>query len=1007
MTDPSALAVQGAEIRVQDPATGLSRTASTDENGWFRVLSLPPGLYDIQVQHSGFRTEVRRAVALDAGRLVRLDFRLQVGEQKDTVEVIASAPPLSLSPADWSASISGGSLQSLPLNGRDLFDLAAQLPGAQATTNTSRTIVTGRAARFSVNGSRPNQNNFRLDGVFINDPTGASPVSAAGALLGLETIREVQLIASPFDAEYGRTAGAVLTAVSKSGTNEWHGSAFDYARNSSLNARNFFDSPQEPVPPLNKHQFGGLISGPVRRNRIFFLTSYEGVRQRSSQTKRSVVPNADARSGKLPSGQVAVSAAAAPYLALYPLPNGRDYGDGTGEFISVVKTSTREDLLTGKADWARSDSLRFSSRYTFDQARVEWPEPLLIFDFSEKSRYHIVHNHADFFASPYTVYSIRAAFSRIWNFQDSSQPATLPDSLSFIPGRPFGFITFTSSLSGLGGDRLSGRYLLPRRHMLNDFQFSHTLAHARGPYSLRAGAAFDRVQFNQLSDTTANGSYTFSSLADFLRGQPASGTVMLPGVDTARGWRQNIFAAFIQYESRLTPRAGFSLGLRYETYSTPKEVNGKAASFPGDIYTSTGPSIGSPLFRNPSRRNLAPRAGFSYALGSTGRTVVRAGAGIFYDLIGSRELIIAGVRMPPFFRRASMNRPAFPNILEAAAASKPETNLDLLDYHLVQPYTLQYQLQIEHRLAGGLASQLGYAASRGVHLMGFIPEVNPNRPQILPSGELFFPETLNRLNPAFGTIAMRRSQFDSSYHSLQASLTGPAARRLRFQLKYAWSKSLDNCSSSIYTDFVNASGVPTMFNYRANRGRSDFDMRHVLAGNFSWTLPAPAAGFAKSALGGWELHVTLQAQSGTPFNPTVGFDRARLSGTRTNDLSQRPVLLRPSGEGIIVGDPRRWFDPEAFGLPPAGMLGNLGRNTLEGPGLAAIDAAAHKKFRLSERFTAVLRLECFNLTNHPNFQIPSARTLFDSSANRTGSAGQITSTTTPSRQIQLVLRLEY
>ncbi len=291
--------------------------------------------------------------------------------------------------------------------------------------------------------------------------------------------------------------------------------------------------------------------------------------------------------------------------------------------------------------------------------------------------------------------------------------------------------------------------------------------------------------------------------------------------------------------------------------------------------------------------------------------------------------------------------------------------------------------------------------------MGFIPEINPNRPQILPGGELFFPETLNRLNPAFGTVAMRRSQFDSSYHGLQASLISPAARRLRFQIKYAWSKSLDNCSSSIYTDFVNSSGVPTMFNYRANRGRSDFDMRHVLAANFSWALPAPSGGPFKLALGGWELHATLQAQSGTPFNPTVGFDRARLSGARTNDLSQRPVLLRPSGEGIILGAPRRWFDPEAFGLPPAGRLGNLGRNTLEGPGLAAIDVAAHKKFRMSEKLTAVLRLECFNAANHPNFQIPSARTLFDSSGSRTGSAGQITSTTTPSRQIQLALRLEY
>lgn len=1007
VVDPQKAPVPGVTLTILETATGTTRTTLTGEEGWFVVPFLAPGLYELEARHKGFRPEVHKGVWIEAGRTSRLELLLQIGGQKESLVVVAPSQPVSTSPGDWGESLSEGRLRSLPLNGRDLFDLASQLPGVHVATTSPRTVTTGRGARISVNGSRPNQNGFRLDGIYINDATGSSPASAGGALLGLEAVQELHLVTSPFDAEYGRAAGALLTAVSKSGSNAWRGSAYEYLRNSALDARNFFDAPGEPVPPLRQNQFGGLLSGPIRKNRLFFLANYEGVRQITSRTRRSITPNAEARQGRLPGRTVSVSPAIQPYLDLYPLPNGADYGDGTGEFISVVRSAANENLFTVKTDWIPIQHVRYAGRYSFDQGALSWPDPFLIWTFRDTSRYHFAHNQLEFFHTPVTIHSFRAGFSRVWNSQDSSQPGSVPAALSFIPGMPLGNINYTTSLSSLGGDRGASLAQLPRRYVLNDFQFSYAATLVRGSHLLKAGASFDRIQFNQRADLSSKGTYTFSSLAELLQGLPRSGRLMLPGTDTIRGWRQSLVAGYVQDQWRVTSRLGVTAGVRYETYSTPSEVNGKVATFPGDFFASASTATGGPLFHNPSRWNFAPRASLAYALTPSGHTVLRAGGGLFYDLIGSRELAVAGSRVPPFFLSANLNRPSFPNLLQAATNAQPERSLDMLDYHLLQPYVAQYQVQIQTQLPLGAVAQVGYAGSRGVHLIGFVGEYNPNRPEVLPDGRLFFPAALNRLNPAFGTTAMRRSQFDSSYHALQAWLSKSLQQGIRFQVKYTFGKALDTVSNVIRNDFTNYGSVPTMFHYRLNRGRSDFDVNQMFAANVSWLLPERGRGPAAWILHGWELHLMLQAQSGPPFNPTVGFDRARLSGGTTTDLQQRPDFLGPAGRKLILGSPQRWFDPEAFGLPAAGMYGNLGRNTLTGPGLAALDAALHKTLLRRENHSLRLRAEAFNVTNHPNFQIPSTVTLFDSSLNRVGAAGQITATTTPARQVQLALRYEF
>ena len=788
--------------------------------GTLRPISRPAPMKS-QPPARGFRSEVRRGVLLSAGRSIRIDFQLKLGEEHDTVVVVADASPVSAAPGDWGGSIERAQLESLPLNGRDLFDLVSQQPGVTLATTAIKSMTTGSGIRISVNGARPNQNSFRMDGIYINDATSSAPSSAAGRLLGLESIEELHLVSSPFDAEYGRAAGAVITALSKSGSNQWHGSAYEFLRNSALDAKNFFDPADEKIPPRRKNQFGGLISGPLRHNSLFFLTNYEGVRDTSSKTMYSVTPTAEARQGRLPSGTVTVAPDVVPYLNLYPLPNGQDYGDGTGEFIATGVTSSREDTVTAKVDAILSNRLRQAVRYTFDDAVTSRPESLNIFRFLDDSHYHILHSETQFSQSAHTLHSLRAGFSRVWNNQDYDQPASITPDMSFVPGEPMGRIAMTAGLTGLGrsfGDNVS---LLPRRFVVNDFQVSYTFTHIRGAHTLRAGGAFDRVQFNQRSDNSGKGTYTFGSLADFLQARPRSADLMMPGSDTIRGWRQSLYFGFVQDEFRVSPRLNITLGLRYEGYSTPTEVNGKISTL-RDPRHDTSVTIGGPLFENPSKTNFAPRASIAFDPFGSSKTVIRAGAGIFFDLLSARELVISGVRMPPFYNSVSLTDPPFPNLLEAAHNAPPLNSMDMLEYHLAQPYVIQYQLMVQQGLGRDTVLQLGYVGTRGVHLPGQVDDMNPTRPEVLPDGQLFFPESMIRLNPAFTRIRGHRTRFDSSYHGFQASLDRRWRAGLGFQVKYVWSKSLDNNSTAIRNDNLNTSNFPTMFDFSQALGTFGF-----------------------------------------------------------------------------------------------------------------------------------------------------------------------------------------
>jgi len=999
--DPSGRAIPGADLTITDIDRGTARTLATDPSGRYQARNLTPGAYQIEVRCPGFRQTIRRPVDLPAGRAIQIDFHLILGEPQEKILVNADAPLLSTQTSDWGSSIENRKLEDLPLKGRDLFDLAAQTSGTAIAATAKAGLTTGWGIHLSVNGSRPNQNSFRLDGVYINDAANTAPASAAGGLLGIEGVSELRVVSSPFSAEYGRAAGGTITAVSKSGSNRLHGSLYEFFRDSSLDAKNFFDAADEKIPPLRKNQFGGSLGGPIRAGKLFFFTNYEGIRSSQSRTQRSDTLTEAARQGAVATSagirQINVAPEVVPYLALYPLPNGTDSGDGSAEYRSEVNTRTQEDMVAARLDLNLSEKQHLFGRYAFDAAETSAKDPFQIWTFPSTSRHQFIQADAQLFPSSNSIHAFRFSFSRVRNAELSRVRSDIAESLSFVPGQSLGVIDVTG-LTSLGG--LQAR-LRPRFFALNNFQFSYDGTYLAGSHTVRFGGSFDRIHLNQRADLNAVGFYKFTSIADFLQAKTSYGDVMMPGSDSIRGWRQSQYSGFIQDEIRIRPNLSATLGVRYEGYSTPDEVNGKIATIPNPLRDQTV-TVGGPLFENPSARNFAPRASIAWDPVGNGRTTIRAGAGIFFDLLGMRELAIAGARMPPFFSRVTLQKAAFPSLLESIKNAKPELGPDSIEFGPNQPYTVQIQFSIEQILAADTVVRGSYSGTRGIHLPGQMGNINPSTPVTLEDGSLYFPEGSPRLNPAFGRIIMRCMAFNSFYHAFHAEVQRRFSRRWGLQLKYTWAKSIDDTSAAIFTDFLASDQIPTMFNYKQNRGLSDFDVRHLLAANVSYRLPDWGTGVHRQILGGWEVHGLVQTQTGHPFSPSVGFDRARIN-PGSDDLGQRPDWAPVPGMKLILGDPRKYFNDLSFALPAAGRYGNLGRNVLTGPGITSIDLALHKAWR-TDRHTLRLRVEAFNLPNHPNFQIPSGLSLFNSSLRRLGTAGRITSTSTPARQIQLGLK---
>jgi len=1022
--DQQGAVIPNASVSAKNLDTGAERTAVSDASGGFSIVSVPAGSYDVTAMAPGFQTELRSSITMTVGGAVRVDFTLNVGAIAEKVEVTGEAPQVDTTTSTMAGLVSDNVIRELPLNGRDWLQLAVLQPGVSTIVDSvAGSNSRGIGTKMSISGGRSSANVYRVDGLVVNDQTNNSPGSALAGNMGVDAIREFSVLTNTYSAEYGRSSGGVINAITKSGTNTIHGTAFYFGRNSALDARNFFDPAN--IPPFRRHQFGGSAGGPVKKDKLFYFANYEGLRYFLSKSLRANTLSQNARNGILcanpactSTNTVTIDPRVQPYLGLFPLPNVPGQGD-TGLFVLGAGQLGTEDYATGRVDYQMSSNTSLSGSYTFDRASVSTPDAFDEKLTASRTRNQRVQLSLQHVFSPAVLNTIRTGFNRLAalsgvNFQPSSSLLT-DKSLGFTPGRTVGQIS-VPGLDRPGGLDASGG----DRYWYTSPQLSDDLSWVKGRNNIRIGFSVEDIRDDIYSPSTPAGQWTFGSIQDFLTVVPLQFNSDFPGTDLNRGLSSKIFGAYVQDDLRLRPTFTLNLGLRYEPATVVKEVNNKVARLLS--ISDPQPTIGNPAYQNPSLRNFAPRVGFAWDPSGKGKTAIRSGFGIF-DIAPLPNLLnLRLLRASPFFEAGTINNPpssSFPN--GAFQLLGPTSLRNLFIERTPRPaYKMQWNLNVQHQIAGGLTLTAGYVGARGIHLPVTADDsdmVLPSVVTVSPDGHLLFPDTrpIQRVNPNFSQISTLGWYGYSTYHALQVNATQQLRHGISWQLAYSWSKSIDIGSTEYSVGELQGSiDNPYVFLRNLNRGVSDFDVPQHLSVNFLWDAPSPHSGIAVSRflLSGWELSGIFTVQSGAVFNIRIPVDRAGTGSTVAGSSSdgQRPDFAPGPGcsspYAVNSGNPSNYIKLQCFSFPALGTLGNLGRNVLRGPSLKDFDFSLFKNHNLlSEKLKVQFRAEFFNLFNRPNFG-----TLLVSVFNSQGlpvpaSAALQPPSVTSSRQIQFGMKL--
>jgi hypothetical protein len=1054
--DASGAAIPNVTISTKNGATGATRIVTTDGAGFYSMPNMLPGSYDITTSATGFSTKVETGITLEVGASQVLDISLQVGEVTAKVQVTGAAPTIQLETSSISAVLNSTTVRELPLNGRSWTDLATLQPGVVSVqTHALQDVNRGYGSQVSISGSRPQQNNYRLDGVSLNDYANGGPGSVLGGNLGVDAIQEFSVLTTNASAEYGKSSGGVVNALTRSGTNQFHGSAYEFLRNSALDARNFFDT---TIPPFKRNQFGAAAGGPIRKDQTFVFGDYEGIRQSLGMTSVNTVPSPAARGGQLCSvpgtppactpTKVTVDSGAQKYLSLFALPNGPLLGNGDlGIFTVQQQQLTTENFFTGRVDHRFSDKDSLFGTYMFDKTPQTQPDPynvVLLSYLTNRQVFILEQNHI---FSPSLVNSVRVGYNR--DSSDGQQttkainPAAADPSLGTVPGHDAAKLSVAGLATFGGGLGAQDNF----RYRWNSFQVYDDAFLSKGLHSLKFGAAIEREQLNELAIADPNGAFSFGSLSDFLTAMPQVFTAAFPNLLSERGLRQTIVGLYAQDDWRWRPNLTLNLGLRYEMATVPAEVQGKLSN----LYNLTDaiPHVGNPYFSNPTLRNFEPRLGFAWDPLRDGKTTVRGAFGVYDSLPLPYEFVTLIGRPAPFAEIGlATNLPAGSFPAGAFSLLGPSH----LEYGYVEHkprrnYVLQWNADIQRQLASDLTALVGYVGSRGVHQPFRTDDANVVLPTLTPSGYLW-PSPIGSgtpVNPNAGAIRFLNWRGDSYYDALELGITKRMSHGLQIQSSYTWGKSIDTSSGVIAGDtLANAISSPLWFNLRLNRAVSEFNVGRSLVISGTWQLPQQQSlsGPLSWAANGWELGMIYKANDGVPFTATFGTDGSPL-GLNSSDPWDVPNRLATPGCGSLInpGNPNNYIktqcfaipsapslafwqancDPHPPGVPPPGAVypecfnlrGNAGRGILTGPGISNLDFSMFKNNpvrRISETFNVQFRAEFFNILNRTNFAVPSSPSntdIFDSTGARNGAAGLLTSTTTTSRQIQFALKLSW
>lgn len=1035
VTDSSGAAVPNSQVSVKSVATGISREATTTEDGLYTVPNLNPGIYEVRVSATGFSTVVRPNLKVEVGSELALNIELAVGNINEQVVVNTEPNAVELSSSTLSDVVNERTVRELPLNGRDWTSLATLQPGvANIRTQSPVSISNQRAnrglgAQLTIDGNRPQQNNYRLDGISINDYSNGAPGSVLGIDLGVDAIQEFSVITSNASAEYGKSSGGIINAASRTGSNAFHGSVYEFLRNSAFDARNFFDNlPNRKIPPFKRNQFGIALGGPLYflgfgegtpeiykgKDKTFFFFDYEGLRQNLAVNFVSTVPSAAARTGQLTGGAVTVDPRVVPYLSLYPLPNGAVNGD-TGLFSFAGPQVTNQNFFTARIDHKISDKDSIFGTYLRDNGDSMSPDTFNFRNIATISQRRLYTVQEDHIFKANFLNSVRFGLSRVVSLApitaSAINPAAADISLGFVPGLAVGLINVSGIANFQGGLGAVGEF----DFHYNDIQFYDDAFYTKGAHSIKFGGVVERIQANQLGKANPNGQYVFGSLANFLTNRPTSFNAPLSNGVSPRNLRQTLFGAYVQDDWKFRPNLNFNLGVRYETATVPTEVNNELSVLSN--ITDAQPRIGSPYFNNPTKRNFAPRVGFAYDPFKNGKTSVRGAFGVYDVLPLTYQFQLLSIFAAPFQQLGNIAFTSANQLGTFPNGGFPLLTPFRLRYSFIEQnpkrnYILQWNLNVEREIAPNLSVLVAYVGSHGVHQPTRVDDVNTVQPTLNAQGRYQFPLPIGsgtRLNPNVGQISALFYSGSSSYNAMHLQITKRLSRGFQIQGSYTWAKSIDTSSSSIAGDaFGNSVSSLPLYNLGLVRGLSDFDVRHNLVINYLWQIPAPKSltGIAAGFLKGWQLGGIFQDSSGLPFTATIGGDSLGLKSNDPYGFPDRvdsPECKNP----VNPGNPVQYIKIQCFNAPPLSVLGNAGRNTLTGPGLIDFDMSLVKNTHISEKFNVQFRAEAFNIFNHPNFSPPTNpnRQVFNSSLVRNSAAGRLTSTSNTSRQIQFAVKL--
>ena len=1038
VTDEQGSPVPDANVKIKNLGTGVIREVETNSDGLYSAPNLIPGSYDITVSAKGFQNVVQRAVTLTVGAQQALNISLKVGSINQTIEVNAAPPDVQTTTSTVSATVDSTTMRELPLNGRDWTSLATLEPGVSSIPNQVGTGFSankgnrGFGNQLSNGGHRANENTYRVNGVVINDYSNGAPGGASGGNLGVDGIQEFSVLTSNYTAEYGRTSGAVINAITKSGVNEIHGTAFIFDRDKIFDAKNYFD-PAGPIPSFRRVQFGAAGGTALVKDKTFVYGTYEGVRQNRPASQTIHVPTDAERALAVP--------AVTPYLKLWPeAPAGTpiDSNGITQSFNVALPSISNENYATGRVDQKFSEKDSLAASYFWDSGPQSQPDPLRNATHQVFSRRQSASVEETHIFSPALANNLRVGVSRVRgdiNDPVSGDSVATDTSLAIAPGAigppQIGFGGVVTTAIGLGG---LNRFL----HRWTSGQVYDDAFLTRGTHSIKFGFTFERMLYNITEKLSPNGRLNnYATFADFLNNNPIRLNALAPGGSNEVAIRESLYAGYVQDDWRFHPNLTFNIGLRYEFTTRPKDANNRIQ----EITTLTNcatvgvtPSPTSPcgpvhvdsfIHNNPTTKNFEPRVGFSWDPFKNGKTAVRGGFGIFDVLplpyeFGLNTAATAPFQIIGFDPAATLGSGIDPNI----SFNPNKIRNRYVDQNPKRADVLNWNVNVQRQLGTSWTLIAGYVGSRSLHLSVSADDINLV-PPVMTSVGIVIPSNTYQLDPNWaganggvtpgppGGAGIRPVLFDgeSTYHGFQAQLKHEMNHGVQGQVSYTLGNCKDTSSAPVTGDtYVNSIAVPLLLSKAYRVGACDFDIRHTLSGSVIWDVPGPKSGVASYVLGGWQLGTIVTATSGSPYTVTVGGGGDPLNTGFNGDFSMDYAQLVPgcnatpgvtnNSLGQLVA-----FNPACFTVAPAvagGVLvGNSGRNRFYGPGLTTVDFSTFKNFSFRERMKLQFRAEFFNVMNHPNFAAPN----FLNDANNSFDDGVIGSTSTPARLIQLGLKL--